>query len=78
MKGLDRYLTTPPEDGYSEYFERLYEHLTEEQYNEMNEALFIESETEEKWVDSLMYKEIDPRKSAEIIYRAFKRFKDRL
>jgi len=77
MKGLDRYLTTPPEDYYSDYFDRLYEYYTEAQFTEMDFDGFIESDTEERWVDSLIYKEYDPKKSAEIIYRAFKRFKNK-
>ena len=77
MKGLDRYLTTPPEDSFTNFCEMIYTSYTKKEYDEMDEANFIESETEEDWINKLLYKDYPIRKSAEILYRAFKRYKNK-
>jgi len=72
---LDQYLTTPPENSFTNFCELLYECYTDKQYNEMEEVHFIESRREEDWINKLLYKDYSPNKSVEILYRAFKLYK---
>jgi hypothetical protein len=65
-QSLYRYLTTPPESN-DEYFELIYNNYSEEFLED-----FEDSELENKWINKLCEKDIDPVDGAKIIERAYR------
>lgn len=70
-QSLDRYLTSPPDDGFTDYFELVIEALTQEFFDD-NEDWVLDSKEFENWVSKCYYSERDPETSAKIIQRARK------
>lgn len=70
-QSLDRYLTSPPDDGFTDYFELVTEALTQE-FFDANEDWVLDSKDFEKWVGKCFDKGYAPEKSALIIERAKK------
>lgn len=73
---LDKYLTTPPDDGFDTYFELVYEHYSENFYNNIGD--FEESEQEHKWIEKLYDQDIQPEIASLIIERAYNIYKHKL
>lgn len=71
MKGLDRYLTNPPEDGFDSYCESVIEAVSDEFY-ERNQDWIV---SDYKWFEKLFHKGIESELAAKIIERAFKIYK---
>lgn len=54
---LDKYLTTEPYDGeFETYVEQLYENVSQEVWNHMEENGFLNSDTENYWLNKLYSK----------------------
>lgn len=70
-QSLDRYLTSPPDDGFTDYFELVTEALTQD-FFDANEDWVLNDKQSEKWIGMCFDKGIDPEKSALIIQRAKK------
>lgn len=77
IPGLDAWLTTPPEDGFTEFCEVVNEYYSDAIYSEMENCEFIESETENKWLNKLFNKLYPVGDSARLIERAFRRYKNK-
>lgn len=73
--GLDRYLTTPPDDGFDDWCEEgLGKGISEAFYN-AHEDWFNESNGQcNKWLNRLFDQGKDPIEAARIIERAFSIF----
>ena len=72
---LDRYLTTPPNDGFDSYFENVTEKLSNDFFEE-NEEWVMESLQYENWVEKCLNKGLSPINSAKIIERAFNKYQN--
>lgn len=71
-QSLDRYLTTPPDDGFKVYCEAVTEVFTDT-FFEANETWILdETEQIDKWLEKLFMSGVEPEKAAKIIERAFK------
>jgi hypothetical protein len=71
MKGLDNYLTNPPDDGFEDYHERVIDNFTDEFYR-VNEDWIIDSDLCLKWVNKCFYKGThEPKYCAKLIQRTF-------
>lgn len=70
---LDRYLTTPPDDGYDGWLGVLYENITDDFYY-LNEGWLLGNVDDQcdRWLEKLFRKGIDPAVGARIVERAFK------
>ena len=74
MKGLDKYLTTPPDDTFTEYCEEICERFNDA-FFEANEYWIMNNDSLcSTWMESLHNKETVPSKAARIIERAHKMF----
>ena len=71
---LDRYLTTPPDDGFDNYFENVCENLSNE-FWDAHEDWILDSKEFEKSVERCFNKGCEPKYSASIIERAFRIYK---
>jgi hypothetical protein len=65
---LDRYLTTPPDDGFTDYFENVSESLSNDFWDE-NEDWVLDSKEFENWVSKCFDKGKHPKTTARIIER---------
>jgi len=68
---LDRYLTSEPDNGFTDYCEAVTEAFTDEFFDKNETWIIDETEQIDKWLDKLFYKEIEPKQAAKIIERAF-------
>jgi len=70
---LDRYLTTPPDQDNCDWWEAVFEELSEEAWERVeyieDKPFFV------KWMDHLQYIDIGYKKAARIIERAVKLYK---
>jgi len=75
-KGLDKYLTSEPFDGFDNWCEMVTENLNDA-FFEKNENWVLECDgIMNKWLNKLFYKEdLTIAKSAELIQRAHKLYK---
>ena len=71
-QSLDRYLTTPPDDGFTDYCERVTEAFSDDFFNTNERWILDETEQIDKWFNKLFSKGIEPIISSKIIERAFK------
>lgn len=74
-QSLDRYLTTPPNDGFTNYCENVTEAFTENFFNENESWILDETEQIDKWLSKLYYNSVNYKKAAATIERAFKLYK---
>ena len=75
MKGLDKYLTTPYEDGFEDYNERVIDAFSDAFYK-LNEDWIIDSDLCLKWINHIFYKgNHNPKECAKLIQRAFNLYK---
>jgi hypothetical protein len=73
--GLDRYLTTPPDDGFSNWCEDLLgEKISDDFYEKNEDWLLDQNGTGNKWINKLFFKDFDTTQAAKIIERAHKMF----
>lgn len=76
MQGLDRYLTTEPEDGFTPYAEQVIDKLSDEFHREAYvTGDFENSDTENRWLEKMFRRDVAPEQAAKIIERAYKIFK---
>lgn len=68
---LDKYLTSPPDDGISDYFDLVTEAFSEEFFDENEEWILNEKQSED-WIIMCWEKGHEPLKTAKIIERAKK------
>lgn len=69
-QSLDRWLTSVPDDGCTEYYEEVTDRLSSEFFN-VNEKWATDGNTQfDLWVDKLMMNEVLPSKAARLIERA--------
>lgn len=71
---LDIYLTTPPNECYTDYFENITENLSNVFFDD-NEKWVMESKQYEIWVEKCFNKGLQPICCAKIIERAFNKFR---
>lgn len=71
-QSLDRYLTTPPDDGFTYYCEAVIEAFTDTFFDANESWILDEAEQLEKWLDKLFFSDVEPVKAAKIVERAFK------
>lgn len=71
-QSLDRYLTTPPDDGFTDYYEAVTEAFTDTFFDANESWILDETEQIDKWLDKLCFSGVEPEKAAKIIERAFK------
>lgn len=70
----DRWLTTPPEDGYTDYWEQIVDALSYTFYEDQ-EKWIDQSDLYSNWVEKLFSKSVDPKIAAVIIERTFSLYK---
>ena len=71
-QSLDKYLTTEPDDGFSDWVEELIDkHITEYFYKENEEWLDEPNGLCNIWLNKLFNKGFEPIKAAEILERAY-------
>jgi hypothetical protein len=69
---LDRYLTTEPDDGYTEWCEDVLGNQISERFYNQNEKWIDESNGQcNKWLNKLFNRGIDTPEAAKIIERTF-------
>lgn len=71
MKGLDKWLTTPPDDGFDNWCEDVLNYIDDEFYNQ-NEDWLIDSNLCNKWLNKLFDSGKSYKQASSIIKRAFK------
>jgi len=71
-QSLDRYLTTPPDDGFTDYCEAVTEAFTDTFFDTNESRILDDTEQIDKWLDKLCFSGVEPEKAAKIIERAFK------
>lgn len=71
-QSLDRYLTNPPDDGFTDYCEAVTEAFRDTFFDKNEVWIIDETEQIDKWLNKLCYKDIAPKQAAMIIERAFK------
>ena len=71
-QSLDRYLTTPPDDGFTDYCEAVTESFTDTFFDANESWILDETEQIDKWLNKLCFIGVEPEKAAKIIERAFK------
>lgn len=71
-QSLDRYLITPPDDGFTDYCEAVVEWFTDTFFDANESWILDETEQIDKWLNKLFFNCVDPEKAAKIIERAFK------
>lgn len=72
---LDRYLTTPPDDGFDGWCEDVICNFITEDFYAANEDWIDEYDGQcSKWLDELFGRDKSPQQAAMIIERAFKLF----
>ena len=67
---LDKYLTTPPPEFDDAYTEAIYEHYSDEFYDNLED--FEGVDLEYKWIEKLERKAISPELASKIIERAYR------
>jgi hypothetical protein len=77
QKSLDRYLTTEPEDSFTPYIEGVIDAFSDSFYERVYETNlligvgFPYSKLENKWLEKVFNKGLDPKLGAKIIERAY-------
>ena len=81
-QSLDRYLTTPPNDGFDNWAEQTIEKMSEDFYetNELwvmdseqcNKCWIMDSEQSNKWMSKLYDKGIPPEIASTVIERTYR------
>ncbi len=76
---LDKYLTTPFDDGFENYFEAVTEKLSNDFFDD-NEDWVMESKQYQNWVEICRNKKLCPTATSQIIERAhrFKMYYEKL
>ena len=72
---LDKYLTTPPNDDYSDYCEAVCERVGDEFFDRNETWLMDDESVANTWMWKLFIKEIKPSVAAMIVERAHKLYK---
>ena len=73
---LDKYLTTPPDDGFDNWAEDVLANKISDAFYKENEKWIEEYSGQcNKWLNELFRRDADTEKSARIIERAFKLYK---
>jgi hypothetical protein len=67
---LDRYLTTPPDNGFDNWCEQVDESF-ELEFFEANTEWILDSIQCENWLNDLHCKDVEPKRASQIIERAF-------
>jgi hypothetical protein len=76
-KSLDRYLTTEPEDSFTPYADAVIDAFSDSFYERVYETNlligvgFPNSNLENKWLEKVFNKGLDPKLGAKIIERAY-------
>ena len=71
-QSLDKYLTSMPDDGFSDWVEELIDkHITDKFYKENEEWLDEPNGLYNIWLNKLFNKGLEPKKAAEILERAY-------
>lgn len=70
-QSLDRYLTTPPNDGFDNWAEQTIEKMSDDFY-ETNELWIMDSEQCNKWLSKLYDKGIPPEIASTVIERTYR------
>jgi hypothetical protein len=70
MKGLDKYLTTEPEDGFGDWAERLGDNFEDKTWDLLGDW-YCNARTASLWKNKLYNKGVDFEQAALIIVRAF-------
>ncbi len=74
--GLDRWLTTPPDDGFDNWAEEVIAHKIPNAFYYQHEAWFEENSGQcNKWLNKLFDRGKDASSAALIIERTFKLYK---
>jgi len=77
IKGLDRYLTSEPEDNFTPFVEAIYNEISDVTYTEHWATCFEQSPLESKWLEKLFTNdrsEKTPAECAALITRAYKMY----
>ncbi len=69
---LDRYLTTPPEDGFTGWYEQVIEHLSDDFYTRNEDWVEEEGGMCTDWLNRLFDR--SPKEAATIIERAHRMY----
>ena len=70
MKGLDKWLTTPPDDGFDNWAEDVLANKISNEFYKENEN-WIDGIQCNDWVNKLFERDVDTNKAAKILERAF-------
>lgn len=68
---LDKYLTTPPTDGFDDFCENTQNCFTDDFYDSYEDWIMQYGGICSKWLEKLYKKGLSPSKSAAIIERAY-------
>ncbi len=69
---LDRYLTNPPEDNYTEWCEEVTANQMTAEFYYQNEDWIMDNDSQcDKWLNKLFNKGKEPKQAAIIIEKAF-------
>lgn len=73
LKGLDRYLTTEPDDGYDQWCEAVTEAFSDEFFEANEDWILTNNGVCSLWMDELQY--MEPTEAARVIEIRFVNFK---
>jgi hypothetical protein len=74
LPNFDRWLTTPPDDGFDGWCEQITEAIPDKIFNQ-HEDFIMDSKAFEKWLDKLFRKDRSIEQSVAIIVRALQLYK---
>ena len=75
---LDKYLTTPPDNGFESWFDEMTENFDEDFFHTNEDWVLNWEGLCDTWATKLFEQEYNPFHAAEIIERAFKVYKIKL
>lgn len=75
-KSLDKYLSSPPDDGFDGWYDEVVEkHLTDDFFNKYEDFIMESSGQFNKWMNKLFFeKGKSPEEAAKIIERITKKY----
>jgi len=71
-QSLDKYLTTPTNECFSDYCESVTEEFSNLFFEENESWILNDTKKIDEWLERLLYKDTEPKRAANIIERAFK------
>lgn len=71
---LDLYLTTPPESGFIDYYESVFEILENKSFDQYNDFICENEDVIDNWISKLYYHETPVIRAQKVLVKAIKMY----